>query len=184
MKPQYLRKPLAHIFGLLILGTAALNANAQPPGPAMHVREQPPPMRIEHVPQARPGHVWAGGYWGWNGGAHVWYPGRYIPERPGYRYVGPNWVFINGGWVLSPAYWTPVVVAPAPVIVQPAPVVVQEAPVEYIQQPQPQQQPQQVAPPPGLDPNYWYYCDNPAGYYPYVQSCDAWQQVSPTPPQQ
>jgi len=29
----------------------------------------------------------------------------------------------------------------------------------------------------------WYYCDNPKGYYPYVQSCSAWRQVSATPPQ-
>ena len=27
-------------------------------------------------------------------------------------------------------------------------------------------------------PGYWYYCSDPAGYYPYVQSCGtAWQQV-------
>jgi hypothetical protein len=30
------------------------------------------------------------------------------------------------------------------------------------------------------DPNYWYYCHNPAGYYPYVQSCTGeWQKVRP-----
>jgi hypothetical protein len=28
--------------------------------------------------------------------------------------------------------------------------------------------------------NYWYYCENPAGYYPYVQSCSkGWMQVVP-----
>jgi hypothetical protein len=39
---------------------------------------------------------------------------------------------------------------------------------------------------PGPDENdgyYWYYCSNPAGYYPYVQSCRGpWRAVSPTPP--
>jgi hypothetical protein len=30
---------------------------------------------------------------------------------------------------------------------------------------------------------YWYYCQNPAGYYPYVQRCgNPWQPVPPTPP--
>jgi hypothetical protein len=30
----------------------------------------------------------------------------------------------------------------------------------------------------------WYYCDNPAGYYPYVRSCPGpWRAVAPTPPQ-
>jgi hypothetical protein len=29
---------------------------------------------------------------------------------------------------------------------------------------------------------YWYYCDNPAGYYPYVPSCPTpWRQVTPQP---
>ena len=32
-------------------------------------------------------------------------------------------------------------------------------------------------------PQYWYYCDNPQGYYPYVQNCSAaWRQVAATPP--
>jgi hypothetical protein len=33
-------------------------------------------------------------------------------------------------------------------------------------------------------PQSWYYCDNPQGYYPYVQNCStAWRQVAATPPQ-
>jgi hypothetical protein len=29
----------------------------------------------------------------------------------------------------------------------------------------------------------WYYCENPPGYYPYVQSCAAgWQRVQPQLP--
>jgi hypothetical protein len=31
-----------------------------------------------------------------------------------------------------------------------------------------------------MAPYYWYYCQNPAGYYPYVQQCGgAWQPVAP-----
>lgn len=25
-------------------------------------------------------------------------------------------------------------------------------------------------------PAYWYFCQNPEGYYPYIQDCDDWQQ--------
>lgn len=40
---------------------------------------------------------------------------------------------------------------------------------------------------PGASPQpadaFWYYCDNPAGYYPYVQNCPAgWQRVRPQAP--
>ena len=44
-----------------------------------------------------------------------------------------------------------------------------------------------VAPDPQLSiapapPTSWYYCDNPAGYYPYVQQCPGgWRPVAPTP---
>lgn len=33
--------------------------------------------------------------------------------------------------------------------------------------------------------NYWYYCSNPDGYYPYVKQCPGgWQRVVPQPPSQ
>jgi hypothetical protein len=32
---------------------------------------------------------------------------------------------------------------------------------------------------------YWYHCDKPEGYYPYVKSCPGgWQAVVPSPPPQ
>lgn len=35
---------------------------------------------------------------------------------------------------------------------------------------------------PGDGGYYWYYCSNPAGYYPYVKSCRGpWRAVTPTP---
>lgn len=31
-----------------------------------------------------------------------------------------------------------------------------------------------------LDPGYWYYCDDPPGYYPYVAECHVpWHAVAP-----
>jgi hypothetical protein len=62
-----------------------------------------------------------------------------------------------------PYVYPPVVVAPPPIYVQPPPQV-------YVQPPPPRP--------------YWYYCDNPPGYYPYVQQCPGgWRQVNPVPPQ-
>jgi hypothetical protein len=48
------------------------------------------------------------------------------------------------------------------------PVVVQPPPQAYVQ-------------PPPTQPS-WYYCDNPQGYYPYVQQCPGgWRQVPARP---
>ena len=65
----------------------------------------------------------------------------------------------------SPYYAYPPVVSTVPV-----------APPVYIQQAAPQPVPQPQA-------DYWHYCRNPEGYYPYVKECPGgWQQVAPTPP--
>lgn len=53
------------------------------------------------------------------------------------------------------------------------PVVIQQQPQEYIVKPVPQQ----------TEQAYWYYCQDPEGYYPYVQRCSSgWTKVLPTPP--
>jgi hypothetical protein len=45
-----------------------------------------------------------------------------------------------------------------------------------------QQQPPQAQAPIQAAPQSYYYCDNPGGYYPYVQSCSTpWRQVPATP---
>lgn len=37
----------------------------------------------------------------------------------------------------------------------------------------------------GPPEHYWYYCEDPQGYYPYVQHCRVpWQPVPPAPPDQ
>ena len=59
------------------------------------------------------------------------------------------------------------------------------APVYVQEDPAPAYAPQ-VQPPAAN--NYWYYCADPAGYYPYVKNCNkTWMQVVPqtnpgTPP--
>ncbi len=123
---------------------------------------------------------WFDGFWreGWFGGRYGWWWSvggrRYWYDRPIYPYPPMESEII-------------IVDQPPPVIVQQPPVIVQQPPVVVEQQPQPSvqaQPPQPVPPPPPAEtqspsappavqpqPNMWYYCDNPAGYYPYVKSC-------------
>jgi hypothetical protein len=59
----------------------------------------------------------------------------------------------------------------------PPPVVYQPAPVYAAPAVQPTYAP-------AAQPASWYYCDNPRGYYPYVNNCSAgWRQVPAAPPQ-
>lgn len=63
-----------------------------------------------------------------------------------------------------------------PVYAYPPAVVVPSTPPVYIQQ--------ETQPIPAQT-NYWYYCKNPDGYYPYIKDCPAgWLPVSPIPPGQ
>ena len=67
-----------------------------------------------------------------------------------------------------------------PAYAYPPTVVVPTTPPVYIQQ-------QQALPVQPAQPqtNYWYYCQNPDGYYPYVKNCPGgWLQVAPQPPGQ
>jgi hypothetical protein len=69
------------------------------------------------------------------------------------------------------SYYPPVVVTPA-------------QPPVYIEQPESQSAPQDVAPS-AREEYYWYHCDKPEGYYPYIKACPGgWQKVEPTPPPQ
>ncbi len=98
--------------------------------------------------------------------ADAWYGyGGYGRRYYGYRRPGvvivPSVVFPVGPFWPAYAYPPVVVESPPLVYVQPS------APV-YAQPPPPQP--------------YWYYCDNPQGYYPYVPECPGgWRQVVPTP---
>jgi hypothetical protein len=93
----------------------------------------------------------------WKGG-YGYRPYRYHGYRSPSVVVVPRVVVPFG----VPYLYPPVVVAPPRVYVQPPSQI-------YVQPPPPQP--------------YWYYCDNPSGYYPYVQQCPGgWRQVNPTPP--
>ena len=95
----------------------------------------------------------------WRGGVwrHERYQGRF------------GWWWVVGGvryFYERPIYPYPLVVSevaiPQTVVVAPPPVMVQPGP-----------------PPQGI----WYYCDNPAGYYPYVATCSVPFRPVPAAPQ-
>jgi hypothetical protein len=95
---------------------------------------------------------WHGG--GWSHGGY-WYP-RFRVVVPFYYGVGPLW---GPGWWGPPYPWYAYPPAGGTVVVQP-----QTQP--YVQQ----------------EPQYWYYCRDPEGYYPYVDSCPSgWMTVVPPP---
>jgi hypothetical protein len=91
-----------------------------------------------------------------NASAHRPRVGVYIDAWPGY-YGPPPY-----GYYPPYPYYPPVVAVPS-------------APPTYVEQGEEQT-------PPAQSPNYWYYCEKPQGYYPYVRQCPGgWQKVSPQP---
>lgn len=77
--------------------------------------------------------------------------------------------FRGGVFIGAPLFWGPWWWGPPAWSYSP-PVVIERQPPVFVQ-PEPQ-------------PQYWYYCQNPQGYYPYIQQCPGgWLQVvPPTPP--
>jgi hypothetical protein len=104
---------------------------------------------------AQHGGGWHGGGGGWHGGGWGWRGGWW----------GPGWGYPYYGYPYPYTYPYPYgYPANSP------PVMGESSPQTYIQQEAPAQQ-------------YWYYCQNPQGYYPYVRECPGgWQQVAPQPP--
>ena len=115
--------------------------------------------------------------WGRPGyGAGFYYGPRYWGPRP---WWGPGWYGYRP-WPLYPFYggfYYPYG-AYGP---YPAPVIVQQEPQVYVQQAPPTQTAPAVPDPSQSPPSqYWYYCEDARGYYPYVQQCPrGWMTVVP-----
>ncbi len=96
--------------------------------------------------------------------------GGYYPGFYGSGFYGPGFYGYRSYGYPDPFFNRPYYNYPQTVVVPVTPPV-------YIQQEQPRPVQQQT--------NYWHYCRNPEGYYPYVKSCaDGWLQVAPQPPAQ
>lgn len=110
---------------------------------------------------------WSHGDGGYHGGWSHGYGGYHGSWSHGHGgYHGSVGVFIGAPWFWGPYYYP-----------YPSPVYIEQAPPVYIQQTPPVYAEQ--------EPYYWYYCQDPSGYYPYVQSCRReWLRVAPEPPPQ
>jgi hypothetical protein len=106
-----------------------------------------------------------GGHFGGGFGGHFGggFRGHFGGPRVGV-YVGPGyglWGLGMGYGYANPYYYSPYYYPPT--------VAVPAAPPVYVERTQ--------------APNYWYYCNAPAGYYPTVKNCPGgWQAVPPSPP--
>lgn len=124
------------------------------------------------------GSVWAfDGHGGHHGGGHF----------GGGHFGGHHGLDLHFGYGLGLGYglgyygfglphyypYSPVVTVPAaPVVAVPA------SPTAYIQH-------EIASAPQSQTTNYWHYCRNPEGYYPYVRDCPGgWEKISPQPPAQ
>jgi hypothetical protein len=72
---------------------------------SVDINVAPPPPRFEVVPAARPGYLWAPGYWDWRHGRHYWVAGTWARQRPGYIYSQPAWEQRNGRWHFNRGNW-------------------------------------------------------------------------------
>ena len=117
-----------------------------------------------------------GGGWGHGGGG--WRGDWVVPALIGgaltYELTRPQTVYVQPAPVYAPSY--PPYYYPYPYVVA-----MPTQPPVYIEQSSPQSVPQQAAAPQAT--NYWYHCDKPEGYYPYIKEClGGWQKVVPSPP--
>lgn len=71
----------------------------------IYVRQAPPEPRVERVPQARRGYVWAPGHWAWKRNRHVWVKGHWVKARRGYVYDVPTWQERDGRWEMRRGGW-------------------------------------------------------------------------------
>ena len=83
------------------LGSVAAPANSA----IVIVREAPPELRTERVPNARRGYVWAPGHWEYKRNRHVWVKGSWMRDRKGYAYNPPTWRERDGRWQLERGNW-------------------------------------------------------------------------------
>jgi hypothetical protein len=109
---------------------------------------------------------------GFRGGGGGFRGGGYRGFRGGRNYYGGS-IFYGPSFGFYDPFWWPYAY-PYPYSYYPPRVVYQQyvpPPADYL------------APPQGPAPeSFWYHCDNPEGYYPYVRQCDGpWQQVPVRP---
>jgi hypothetical protein len=86
-------------------GVGALGSHQAFARTVIYADIEPPALRVETVPEGRPGYVWVNGYWGWGGHEYAWHKGHWVRERHGYHWVpsrwereGNRWRYYDGRW--------------------------------------------------------------------------------------
>jgi|GEM_PF-507383 len=69
------------------------------------IQNEPPPIRTEMVPVARPGYVWDHGHWAWTGREYQWIPGHWQPEMRGARWEPGHWSSHGREWHWDEGHW-------------------------------------------------------------------------------
>jgi hypothetical protein len=127
-------------------------------------------------PSHRGGPAWGGGHghgfdqghrggpgWHGDGFAHHDFGGWH----QGHWHHGPHNGRLGWWWIVGPSWYY----YPAPVYPYPEPYYYPPALIGT------------VPPLPGQPTQYWYYCSDPPGYYPYIPQCNVmWQAVAAWPP--
>jgi hypothetical protein len=100
---------------------------------------------------------------GWRGDIHRFHEHDFGHWRAGHWFQGHHFGRFGWWWIVGGVWYY----YPAPVYPYPNPF----------------QPPLALVPPAPPDTQFWYYCPNPPGYYPYVARCGAnWQRVPANPP--
>ncbi len=109
---------------------------------------------------------------GHHGGGHHgggFHHGGHHHHHHGHRWHGSYGFYMD----LTPAFWYPWYYHPYPYYggYYGGSTVIVQQPVQYVSREDS-----------GNGGNYWYYCHNPQGYYPYISQCNArWVKVRPFP---
>ena len=120
-------------------------------------------------PGGRPpsgGHHSGGHYYGHGSHHHGgWYGGWGVGYYPYAYWWGPRIYAYPSWWWPYPYTYSYPYTYPYPSY---------QPPARVIEQPPAYSEPEQ------RQPHYWYYCQNPQGYYPYIKSCPGgWMRVVP-----
>jgi hypothetical protein len=99
------RSTKALLMTLCMAASAVVLPTLAEAGVAVDITVAPPAPQVEVVPVARPGYVWAPGFWEWRGGQHVWVGGHWMGERRGYHWAPDVWVQRGPRWHHEPGHW-------------------------------------------------------------------------------
>ena len=95
----------ALLLGLCMATSGIVLPTIASAGVSVDIDVAPPPLRVETVPHARAGYLWAPGFWEWRNRGHVWVPGRWRAERRGYHWVPDRWEQRGPHWHRDRGHW-------------------------------------------------------------------------------